>query len=258
MRVGLARVWTCGELPAASLLSIAAMPGQRLSLSRKSEVVRAGEWVVKRSRVHRGAGPLRLTAQRRRYRRSFEAARTLVDAGVGLPELGGYIEWGVGGLIWRNATITRYLSRHRTIREFALQQQDADDGTVAAFLEAVADAVLTLKGFNAYHSDLAYKNVLTNNGTDIRFVDLDSLRIGRPQTRAEQLRNHIQLLDAFYDLWPERHLDPFLRKMAPADVPFEQWTTAVVRGLEARIRRRSAFERRALRHIERQLGRRGE
>lgn len=257
-RIGLARVWTCGPLASGELLSIAREQGERLSLSRKSEVVRVGEWVVKRSRLHRGAGPLRLTFRRRRYRRGYEAGRLLNDAGIGVPEVAGHVEWGLAGVVWCNATVTRFLNRHISIRDYALQNQSSREDDIARFLGALAHAVLALQATGAYHSDLAYKNVLTDEGGDIRFVDLDSILIGHFPSLQEQVRNHVQLVDAFYDVWPERHLSAFLRQLAPADVPFDRWMAMVVEGLEDRIHHRSAFERRALKDMERRLAARRE
>lgn len=245
VRIGMARVWSTGVMPSPDLIRIAMEPGERLSISRKSEVVRVGGWAVKRSRWNSGAGAVRLTLQPDRYRRGWNASRYLATRGVCVPELAGYIEWAVGRAVWRNALVSRYLDGHVTIRNFALNAVGLPQSEVIAFLNRLADAVIRCNAIQAYHSDLADKNVFTNDGERFVFVDLESVIIPCEPGERDRVRNCVQLLDAFYDIWPEAMLDVLVKRLAPRGANLEAWRSAVLRGLDQRIADRDSFIHRA-------------
>lgn len=233
--MGLARVWSTGVVPPQEILRYASEQGTTLSTSYKSEVVRIGDWVVKRSRLNKGAGPLRLTLDRKRYRRGYEAGLLLPRFGIKVPEVAGFVEWGGGGPIWRNALVMRNLKDYQSIRDHALRLRSASDDTAREFLRSLADSIIRLRDARVYHSDLAYKNVLTLDGEAFYFVDLDSVCCEHEQTVDERLRNAVQLIDSFSDVWRLEILRELVHRL---DVD----ESAVWSRLEARIAKRCAFQ----------------
>ncbi len=240
VRLGLARVWSTGLLDAAELVKIAQQPGDRLWQSSKSDVERVDNWVVKRSRLQGGVGPVRLTAQRERYRRPWTAGRHLETHGVAVPPIAGYIEWRFAGAIWANALVTRYLDGFRNLRDYIEQESPWTETNMNAFLHRLSKAVDDVSKAGAYHSDLADKNVLTQNGTEFYFVDLDAVTIGGKQTREQRLRNVVQLSDTFHDLWPADRCEELARLLCPNSND-TTWVQDVKDGLQQRIDRRNAI-----------------
>lgn len=235
VRAGGARVWLAGGMDPAECVAIAAGDGERLSVSRKTEVVRVGDWAVRRSRVDGGAGPIRLTVQRRRNRRGLEAGLMLPRLGIEVPELAGLVEWSVAGVIWRHALVMRYLEGYHSIREHALMLRDQPDEEVRRFLSSLADAVVRLREARVYHSDLAYKNVLTPDGVHFCFIDLDAVQCRHDQTPEDRLRNAVQLVDSFSDIWPPETLRVLFDRLEVDEG--DVWPM-----LARRIEKRSAFQ----------------
>lgn len=222
------------------------VPGECLKTSPKSETRRVGDWVVKRSTLAGGAGIVKHTLHRRRYRRAWVASIHLARHGVSVPTPYAYVEEGGCGIILRNALITGYLHGAVTVEEYARRMvaADAPPRAVAAFLDNLARAILGLTDAQAYHADLSGKNIFTADGDGFTFIDLDDVTLGRRCTPAQLLVNHVQLYDSFCDLWGPETLDPFIEKMIPVDTPHEAWVASVHRGQEARRARIEAIWRR--------------
>lgn len=253
-RIGTATVWTGSALSCSAVLEIVGAPGERMSISPKSRVDRVGDWVVKRSRPYWGVTPLRLTLARDRYRSAYCANRALAEQGIRVPELGGYVEWGLAGTIWGNALVTHYLAGYRNIREHAVSL-GLDGDRARAYLNAIAGQVLRFYEAGAWHGDLADKNMLTLDGYEFAFIDLDSVRLNHRPTILERRRNLVQLLDAFYDLWPWEILTVLTEALLPPGEHPDAWTASAIEELNRRIASRHAFQLLSLRRADLVFGR---
>ena len=191
-----ATVWVTGPLSAVKVLQCAQAATPILARSRKTEVVRTGDWVAKRSRAPFGVGAIRLTAAPVRRRRGFEAARYLNARGVSVPAVAGYVEWSYFGVVVRNALVMEFLEGYEPIRDYA-QSIAGDVSAAERLLDRLADAVVSIDRARAYHSDLAVKNVMVRDDR-IVFIDMDAVRIEYDQTDFDRQRNCVQLLDGFY------------------------------------------------------------
>ena len=82
---------------------------------------------------------------------------------------------------------------------------------------------------------------------EIRF---DAVRVDVAPTASDRLRNLVQLLDAFYDLWPESALRRLIDALRPAGAD-DLWRSRAMDGLAQRIEQRRALEETALHRMNR-------
>lgn len=243
-RAGAVRVWRRKDFPLDSVLDALRLPGELLKASHKSETRRVGSWVVKRSR-HRGLGALlRHTLLRTRSRQVWVAARHLESRGVSVPRPHAYVEYGRFGLCWGQAFICDYLDGYVDVEAFAdsMISRGAGEGEAAAYLERLAEAVNCLNASGCLHKDLAGKNILTRDGQQFTFIDLDAV-VTCPFTESSRLRAHIQLYDSFNDRWSDALLKPFLARLLPEPKAIDSWFGRIKAGQEARRARTEAIWR---------------
>lgn len=212
------------EIDSERLVSILGAPGKTLKRSRKSETQRVGEWVVKRSLFDRGRGPLKHTFLRERQRRVAVAAMVLPGRGVSIPKPLAYVETVRWGVIWRSEYVSEFLEGAVNVEEFARgierdlkDQKDVRDQRIDEFLGRLAETVNSLETAKVYHGDLSGKNILTRDGEQFYFIDLDAVQVDRPYTDDLRLKNHVQLYDSFCDLWADERLELFIEKLNPPD-----------------------------------------
>ncbi|MBN2311982.1 MAG: hypothetical protein JXR94_23595 [Candidatus Hydrogenedentes bacterium] len=231
-----------GDIPLERVLDALDAPGELLKASAKSRIRRVGDWVLKGG----GTGPiatLKRSILRARYRQGWMAACHLERHGVQAPRPYAFIEYGRLGIITRNILIMEYLDGCRNVEHFADAQLESGwrEADVAAYLDALADAVNGLCASGAYHTDLAGKNILTRDGTSFWFIDLDGIQLNRPYTEQMRLRNHVQLYDSLCDRWDDRLLEPFIRRMLPEPARLADWMSAVRRAQTVRRARTLAI-----------------
>lgn len=211
--------------------------GAELKRSNRSETRRVDRWIVKESRRDRMAEVLKHMLGLRHARRTWKVARRLEARGVGVPKPIAYAETRRFGLLAGHTTVWAYLDGCRNIEDYAdLHLVGHPQEEIQAYLNALADAVNTLTNAGGFHRDLSGKNIYTSDGRRFYFIDLESVVLGR-YSASRRLRNHVQLYDSLLDRWDDSLLAPFLRRMLPAQVPFDAWMDKV-RRLQARRRRR--------------------
>ncbi len=244
-RVGGLRVTRRRDVPLEKVLEVLDKPGDVLKASHKSETLRVGDWVVKRSRNAGGVAVLKHTLQQARYRRGWEAALHLEQCGVPVSRAHALVERRWMGFILGNVLCSDYLGGCVNVEAFAdgLIRDGAGDRDVAGYLERIAEAVNQLCSSGAYHNDLAGKNILTRDGERFYFIDLDGIVLNRPYTEALQLKNHVQLYDSFIDRWEDARLVPFIRRMLPDPSDLDAWMARVRAGQAIRRARTEAIWR---------------
>ncbi|MDX9973834.1 MAG: lipopolysaccharide kinase InaA family protein [FCB group bacterium] len=240
-RVGELRIERRSDAALDAILGALKSPGEVLKQSHKSTARRVGDWVIKESRRNLSEY-IKHVFHPSRYRAGWLAARYLEERGIGVPEAVAYVERRCLGLMTGNAVVMEFLSGYVNVEEYArrLVAAGANAARVEAFLEGLAKAVGALDAAGAYHSDLSGKNIFTRTGAEFRFIDLDGVVLGRKQTEAMRLLNHVQLYDSFCDLWDDSVLDPFLAPLIPADRDIEAWMETVRAGQAARRARTEA------------------
>ena len=204
-------------------------PGEVLKASRKSETRQVGEWVVKRSCARGMAALCRHTFCRERYRLGWVAAHHLQRQGVAVADPWAYVEWGRFGLIWGNAFVSAFLDGTQDVEHYAdaMVTRGWKPGDVHAYLGGLAEAVNRLCASGAYHTDLAGKNILTRDGREFYFIDLEGVVIGRPYTRELRMETHVQLYDSFCDRFDDTYLEPFIAQMLPEPGVLSDWMNEV-------------------------------
>jgi hypothetical protein len=172
------------------------------------------------------------------------AARRLTDAGVRVPAPMAWAERRRGGVIRETALVMEFLEGWVSVEEHArlLIAMGAGQGEVVAFLRRIAHAVNALEQARVYHADLSGKNILTLDGYEIAFIDLEGIHPGR-YTRRRRLKNHIQLYDSFCDYWGEDLLAPMIARMTPESLCRDRWLKEVQAGQAARRSRIEAIWR---------------
>lgn len=246
-RHGLWRCYLEHALSPDELLHGLERPGEYLKTSRKAQVRRVGEWLVKESRGTWGLGPLKHTFRRERYRRAWRASWRLFEAGVGVPRPIAYIEKGFGPFLSGNVMVSEFLEGQRDVETFlrALVLRGAGQDTLIFFFSQLADAVNRLIAADAYHADLSGKNIFTGDGKSFTFIDLDAIQIDVPYDDKKRLLNLVQLYDSFCDQISDVLLVPFIEKMLGEGHDPRIWMPKVRKGQEKRrLRMENRRERR--------------
>jgi Lipopolysaccharide kinase (Kdo/WaaP) family len=240
-RLPWARVHRRTDTPLDSVLELLSAPSQTMKTSRKSVTRRVGDLVVKASRFEGGLGVLKHTVLRSRYRQAWRAALHLSQHGVGVATPIAFVEYGRFGIITGNVFVSEFLEGCCDIETFAdrMEEQQASNADVHAYLEGLADAVDRLCASGAHHTDLAGKNILTRDGQSFYFVDLDGIELDGDYGKEARFKNHVQLYDSLCDWWDDSFLLPFLQRMLPEDASADAWTASV---RDAHARRRAAIE----------------
>jgi len=208
-RRGRFTVYRRADVDTDALLQAVASEGTILKESHKSITRRVGPWVVKT-----GLPTVRRAFWRRRYTQAWRASLHLARAGVGVARPRAFVEERRLGFIFRDHLITDYLDGYHSVEDHArrLVNQQASPESIADFLGRLADSIVALVAAGACHRDLSGKNIYTStDGDAFAFIDLDSVVLNSPCSRAMRLKNHVQLYDSFCDLWGPDVLDPFIR-----------------------------------------------
>jgi hypothetical protein len=242
-QIGRLRLYHRADLDAQALLQAIKGGGEVLKTSPKSETRRVGEWVVKRSRLEHGLGPIKRTLVRSRYRRAWIAANHLRVRHVCVPEPLAYGEWTWRGIVFGNAMATRFLDGYVNVEVYAAQlvREAAPREALDGFFSGLATAVNELTSAGAYHADLSGKNILTKDGAEFYFIDLDGVVLGKRYDDGLRLKNHVQLYDSFCDFCDHDTLARFIAGMTPDGSPFTAWLHSVKHG--QKIRRRLHYDR---------------
>ena len=226
-----------------SILETLRAEGTVIKSSKKSLVRRVGDFIVKESTFAAGAGPLKHTFQRNRYRRAWFAAYHLQKHGVRVPEPVAFVERGALGVLTGNAMISAFLANQRNVEQFlqALIIQKAGPDTIHSFLGGLAHAINQFNACGARHGDLSGKNVFTADGRHFTFIDLDDVTLDGCNDEAHVLKNHVQLYDSFCDVLSDSIMVPFMEKLLPPDADIRVWMPRV---RAAQKTRREAVEER--------------
>lgn len=234
------------EVSSSEVLNALRQQGVALKISKNYVVRRVGEWVVKESRFRGGAGPLRHTIQRARYRRGWVTSNWLEDHGVPVPKPIAFVERSLFGIIMGNALVAEYLDGCVNVEVWAarLVEGKVSQERIVAFLAGLAGVLNRLAESGAYHSDLSGKNIFTCDGSGFRFIDLDGVVLDVPYTSERRLRNHVQLCDSFCDLLDEGLLRAFFGLMLPDGTDADDWFARVREGQKERRNRQEEIWRR--------------
>ena len=215
------------DLEDKQLNALLAHQGEILKASSKSRVRRLGHWAVKE--MHHGLTSRIIGRARRRSRHPWMALNYLRIKGVSVPEPLAYIEYGRFGLVRSSAQIFQYLSFYYDVETWlSLQIREGIEGeSVTAFLDGLAQAVNTLCDSGAWHADLSGKNIMTHDGTQFYFVDLDAVQLESDYDDDKRLKNHVQLYDSFCDALSDKLLVPFIQAMLPEHLDLRAWMPKV-------------------------------
>lgn len=236
-RQGLDRVYHHKDVSVNDVMQILRQSEEVLKRSRKSLIHRAGPCVVKSS-LPGLTGFLRLTFSRARYRRAWIAAQHLEAHGIGIPRTIAYVERGGMGLLFANHLVSEYLEGHRDSEQYLVRLIQIGSGkvSIAAYLNALAEAVVALVESGACHHDLSGKNIYTRDGEHFVFIDLDDVSVGEPYTEALRLKNLVQLYDSYCDVLSDAVLVPFINRLLPAGVDPRIWMPKIRKGQQERRR----------------------
>lgn len=198
--------------------------GELLKESRRGRVRRVGDWVIKES-AHSAWATLKRTVRRARYRQVWKSTLLLRSKGVLVPEPVAFIEHRRLGIITGHTMISGFLEGHRDVERFAvgLVRRGAGRDTLALFLERLADAVRGVEAAGIWHADLSGKNILTADGANFVFIDLDAAQPDAAYTEERRLKNHVQLYDSFCDFINDRLLVPFIQRLLPSEIDHRVW-----------------------------------
>ena len=246
-RSGALRIIHSADVSLDAIRSLLAEPGITLKRNKKSHTRRVGEYVIKSSEGPLPIELVRHTFDRNRYRRAWNAANHLARHGICAPLAVAHIEWSIAGVIWRHATITRFIDRCEDVEHFYDKhlRDKANASIQAEYLNRLAIAVNDFFSAGAIHTDLAGKNILTEDGMTFHFIDLDGVLLNAALDESRQLQLHVQLYDSFIDRCSDELLAPFIASLQPrAHRDFDSWIARVKAAqVERRAKTVSAWKR---------------
>ena len=235
-RRGLHAIHTMDGIDADAVLDAMESGGEVLKSSHKSVTRRVGDWVIKTSRFNSGIGPLKHTLRRQRYRQAWNAARHLQAHGVPVATPRAFVETGALGIILGNTLVMDYLEGCSNIEEYLpVLKQDAGDAGVENFLSRLAEALRGIERADAVQKDFTGANILTRNGGEIFFIDLDAVRLGIPYTDDLRAINHAQIWFSLSHTCTEDQIRPFLDALKPSTCSLDEWMEIVRIGFDYRV-----------------------
>lgn len=213
------------ETDSKEILEALSQEGRILKKSPKRLVRHAGPYVLKSRRDTWFLGILRHTFLRSTYRRGWDVALRLHEAGAGVPAPRALVEKRWNGLITGYVLVSDYVPDLVSFWEFwsALGADQASEQEIRASLEALRDALQEVLDAGVYLKDLSRSNILTKDGRDFYFVDLDDAELDIAYTRKRRMRNHFHLYQQFRRLWPRTMIAPFIRDLLPESEPPDPW-----------------------------------
>ena len=151
--------------------------------------------------IHAGAGRRLGNALRGSpARRAYIAGRGLEELGIPTPRVVGLLEERSLGVAWRSFLFTEHVESEPLERHFGRFNEEGRRDDLAAerraFLDAFAAAVRRIHDADVYQPDMAGQNFLVEmrDGAPVfHLVDLDRVRLGRENDRAQRLRNLSQV-----------------------------------------------------------------
>ncbi|MCH7958912.1 MAG: hypothetical protein IID08_02205 [Candidatus Hydrogenedentes bacterium] len=228
IRQGLLTIHTLDGTDVDAVVNAVESRGEILKSSHKSLTRRVGDWVVKTSRFNSGIGPLKHTLRRQRYRQAWNAARHLQAHGVPVATPRAFVETSALGLIFGNTLVTDYLEGYSSIEEYLpALKQDADDAGIENFLSRLAEALRGIERADAVQEDFTGADILTRNGEDVFFIDLDAVRLGVPYTDDLRALNHAQLWFSMRHACTEEQIRHFLDVLKPSAPSLDEWMEIV-------------------------------
>lgn len=243
IRSGWSTVYCSPGVSVNQVVEVLAAPAETLKASAKATVRRSGEVVIKESLFAGGAGPVKHTFKRARYRQGWIAAHHLHRHGISVPEPLAFVERGGLGIVTGNILLSRYLAGQKNVEVFLqmLIQRKAGPDTIQTYLGGLALAINAFTDAGARHGDLSGKNIFTADGRHFSFIDLDDVTIGEDYDDGLRMKNHVQLYDSFCDFLSDSVLVPFITRLITPAQDIRVWMPRV---REAQQQRRELVEER--------------
>lgn len=232
-RRGLQTLYLSEGVTADEILTSLAEPGEMLRHTKKRDVRRVGDWVLKSTLFDAGVSLLKLSVYRKRYRNGWRASIELTRRGLAVPRTIAFVERRFMGIIWGNSLIYEYMKECIPTDLFAQSLKElGDDAEIDAYFQGLSNALLKLAEANVFHRDLKPDNILTADVNTFYFIDLDEILLDVPSRLEHRLRNHTQLANGFQHGWDKTRIDDFLRKTIPEGQDNEKWLTQVWDGVD--------------------------
>jgi serine/threonine protein kinase len=228
------------------ILDIISDQGATLKASPKYITRRVDGFVVKASRGNGLRSLVNGTVRRNRYRRGWMAGLYLEEQGVSVPRVHALVEIRHSGFITASYLVMDHLDGASNVERFAadMVQEGATTEQIRSFLRDLAYAIDKLCKTGVFHRDLSGKNILTREGKEFFFIDLESVFPVTRYTRSMRYKNHVQLYDSFCDFVGHDLLQVFLSQLLPENEDYAMWSKMVRQGQVARRARQIAIWRR--------------
>ncbi|MFO7976341.1 MAG: lipopolysaccharide kinase InaA family protein [Candidatus Hydrogenedentota bacterium] len=240
-RCGNALVHHRENIDCQRILEIISNEGDILKVSPKYITRRVNGYVVKASSGSALHGLLNGMMRRNRYRRGWMAGLYLEQEGVKVPRAHALVEMRRYGFTEASYLIMDYLDGAYNVERFAADMvQEAASDQLPNFFRALAQSINALREAGVYHRDLSGKNILTREGKEFFFIDLESIFPVKRYTRRMHFKNHVQLYDSFCDFVGDDMLEVFLSELLPENEDYARWSKIVRHGQAARRARQIA------------------
>lgn len=235
-----------GDIGCQRILEIISAEGDVLKASPKYITRRVDAYVVKASSGGPLHGWMNGIVRRKRYRRGWMAGLYLEQEGVKVPRVHALAETKRWGFTGASCLVMDFLEGTTNVERFAADrvQDGATPEELRGFFRGLAQSITSLRQARVFHRDLSGKNILTRDGKEFFFIDLESVYPAERYTRKMHFKNHVQLYDSFCDFVGDDVLDVFLFELLPENEDYARWSKIVRRGQAARRTRQLARWRR--------------
>ena len=229
-------LYLCEGVEAEAVLDALETPGEMLKDGDKRIVRKVGDWVIKESRFNKGAAPVKMTANRSRYRNGWLSSLEMMRLELPIPKTIAYVERRVAGVILSNAFIYAYIPDAVPLSDFAESLRESErEACHQAFYTALAKALQQLADARVMHRDLKPLNILTADGKHFYFIDLDEAFCDIEFQAAHRHRNLVQLLDGMRELWTREQYAVLIEAAMPAGESLESWKKQVLAEVDGRV-----------------------
>lgn len=237
-RVGFATVYLSAEVPAQELLHAIAEEGFLIKDGDKRRVrLVQKKWIVKSTQFNGGLSALKISVNRNRYRNGWLASLELARLGILVPKTVAYIEHRLFGVIWNSTLVYDFQDGQFSAIEYLRDLIAANNSdAIEVFSVHLAQALDALAAAKVCHHDLKLANILTSDGREFYFIDLDEAHTNQPFHAEHRLRNHIQIAGGMSTVWNEAGINAFLARGIPDGENPEEWIARVWAGVHARTR----------------------
>ncbi|HOJ32134.1 MAG TPA: lipopolysaccharide kinase InaA family protein [Candidatus Hydrogenedentes bacterium] len=207
------------DISVKDILAAIKEQGHVLKISPKWQVTRYKDWVLKTSNEAGVFTMVRRSMSRKNAVDICHVSQYMRKRNLPCPEIYAVVEWRLLGMVRRECVISQYLPNSVSVEQYIrdIIKTPAPENGLTQFFQELGNVLRQLLASDVYHSDLSGKNILTADGKNFFFIDLEAVNVRARYTKRKVLKNAVQVYDSFCDMVSDEVLEPFLYSFLPPE-----------------------------------------